>query len=226
MYAAANREGSWQLNWLGHSCFHIQFGGVNIITDPAPPETGYDIPAQTADIVTMSHGHWDHSYLPLVTGQPQVYDNAGTFNYKGIKIIGLPSFHDRKRGQERGENLIFRLEVGGVSLAHLGDLGEKPSPEVMQQLTGLDLLLIPVGGVYTLDTEAAYELTRELKPRVIVPMHYQTKNLSFSLEPVEKFILKFPRVQKVSWLDSRLIADVEPAVVVLDYLLTGTREEG
>lgn len=209
-----------QIRWLGHACFHIQVGGVSIITDPAPATTGYEIPMQDADIVTVSHQHWDHNAVTLVKGQPKILDQPGVFTAQGITLEGLPSFHDQQQGKDRGNNLIFRMQSGAVALAHLGDLGEFPDQWVMERLQGLDILLIPVGGIFTLDAEAAYDLTCRLRPKVVIPMHFQTKNLNFALEPVEKFILKFPRVQKVPRLDYLPRIDEEPTVVILDYLLT------
>ncbi|MGE5380378.1 MAG: MBL fold metallo-hydrolase [Methylocystaceae bacterium] len=226
MYATANPDTNLQIRWLGHSCFHIRLGAASIITDPAPPKTGYDILPMAADIVTVSHDHWDHNYLPLVTGEPRVFNRAGKFNFKDINISGLPSFHDGEQGKTRGKNLIFRMEAQGLSIAHMGDLGDFPAPEVMEQLIGLDVLLIPVGGIFTIDADAAYELSGKLKPKMIIPMHFKTKDLTFKLDPVEKFILKFPRVQKIPYLNYINRVDDEPAVVVLDYLLTRTRGEG
>lgn len=224
MSAAVNSKDELVISWLGHSCFRIKWGQVTVLTDPAPPETGYQIPKQEADLVTISHGHWDHSYRPLVTGQPRFLDQVGTYVQQGIKISALPSWHDPRR--VRGENIIFRLDGEKTALAHLGDLGEKPDAAVMEQLKDLDVLMIPVGGNFTMDAEAAYQLCCELKPRVIIPMHYKTRHLSFELEPVEKFLLKFPRVQKLPRFDINSIAESEPAVIVLDYLLTSKREEG
>lgn len=224
MSAAVDSGNEVIISWLGHSCFQIKWGQVTIITDPAPPETGYQIPKQEADIVTISHDHWDHNYRSLVTGQPQVYDQVGSYSQQGIKITGLASWHDPKR--VRGENLIFRFDAPKMSLAHLGDLGEKPTNEVMEQLSDLDVLMVPVGGNFTMDAEAAYQLCCELRPKAIIPMHYKTKHLSFALDPAEKFLLKFPRVQKLPRFDVRYVADSEPAVIVLDYPLTSKREEG
>lgn len=206
-----------QIRWLGHACFHVRMGEKEIITDPAPPKTGYIIPEQRADIVTVSHQHWDHNYLPLVQGSPRVFDQAGTFVLEGLTITGLPSYHDPKKGKERGSNLIYKVEGPEGSWAHLGDLGTKPEPQVVQQLKGLDVLMVPVGGVYTIDADEAFDLCTDLNPRIIIPMHFKTPVLSFEVDPVEKFLMKFPRVQKLPQLDCRYISDSQPVVVVLDY---------
>lgn len=220
MYAAAKGDNNIQISHWGHACFNLKFGDINIITDPPSAETGYIIPEIAADIVTISHHHWDHCAISLVQGTPEVFDQPGIYSCKGVKIEGLPSFHDENQGQDRGNNVIFRLEYEGISVAHLGDLGDVPSEEVMQRLQGVDILLIPVGSIFTIDADVAYEITRRLSPRVVIPMHYQTPQLTFTLDPVEKFILKFPRVQKVPRLDYRPGNNNELSVVVLDYLLT------
>jgi len=180
------------ITWQGHSCFKIQdkIGpeGVTLVTDPFSKETGLKVPNFEADIVTISHDHADHNNAGALRGQPFLINCAGEYDLKGVLIEGIDSFHDDKRGEERGRNIIYRIEIDDISVAHLGDLGQALDNAQLEKLVGTDVLLIPVGGKYTLDAQKAVEVISQIEPRIIIPMHYKTKDLKIDIDSVDKFI--------------------------------------
>ena len=181
------------ITWQGHSCFKIQdkigTDGVTLVTDPFDKETGLKVPNFEADIVTVSHDHHDHNNIGALRGTPFVIECAGEYDYKGILVEGIDSFHDEKKGEERGGNIIYRIEVDDISVAHLGDLGTVLDNTQLEKLVGTDVLLIPVGGKYTLDAKKAVEVISQIEPRIVIPMHYKTDGLKIDgLDPIDKFI--------------------------------------
>jgi len=180
------------ITWQGHSCFKIQdkIGpeGVTLATDPFSKETGLKVPNFEADIVTISHDHFDHNNASALRGQPFIINCAGEYDFKGVLIEGIDSSHDDKNGAERGPNIIYRIEIDDISVAHLGDLGQALDNAQLEKLVGTDVLLIPVGGKYTLDAQKAVEVISQIEPRIIIPMHYKTKDLKIDIETVDKFI--------------------------------------
>ncbi|HZJ41730.1 MAG TPA: MBL fold metallo-hydrolase [Patescibacteria group bacterium] len=180
------------ITWQGHSCFKIQDksgpDGITIITDPFNKEIGIKPPNCEASIVTVSHDHEDHNNVGALRGKPFVIDCAGEYDVQGVFIEGVDSYHDDKEGAERGLNIIFRMEIDDISVAHLGDLGTPLSVVQLEKLAGTDILLIPVGGKYTLDAKGAVEVISQIEPRIVIPMHYKVDGLKLDIDPVEKFI--------------------------------------
>jgi len=183
------------ITWQGHSCFKIQdkIGpeGVTVVTDPFHKEVGLKVPNFEADIVTVSHQHSDHNNTDALRGAPFIIDCAGEYDFKGVLIEGIDSYHDEKEGAERGGNIIYRIEIDDVSVTHLGDLGHVLSDAQIEKLAGTDILLIPVGGKYTLDAKKAVEVISQIEPRIVIPMHYKTKdskNEQLDIDGIEKFI--------------------------------------
>jgi len=177
---------------IGHSCFKMQtkIGSDNITltTDPFNEKTGLKQPNFETDIITVSHDHYDHNNTKSLRGDKFIIDSAGEYDVKGILIYGVESYHDEVEGKERGKNIIFRIEMDNISITHLGDLGHKLNSKQLEILTGTDILLIPVGGKYTLDAKKAVEVTSQIEPRIVIPMHYKTPNLTFNIDGVDKFI--------------------------------------
>jgi len=168
-----------KIQYLGHSCFEIKNREVSVITDPFDPKlVGLKFPKIEADVVTVSHGHTDHNYVAGVGVKPVVFDYPGDYEVKGVKIFGLQSWHDKTRGSERGENIIFKIVIDGIVVTHLGDLGEMPSRELLEELEDTDILLIPVGGTFTINAAEAAEIVKAIKPAVTIPMHYQVPKLN------------------------------------------------
>jgi len=176
------------INWLGHSCFRIRGSHGIIITDPYPPSLGYSLGKPTARIVTVSHQHPGHSYVQGIGDEPKLITKPGEYEIGGILIIGTATFHDDQRGEKRGKNTVYLMEVDEVSVCHLGDLGHVLTTEQLEEIGNVDVLLLPVGGVSTINARVAAEVVRQLEPKAVVPMHYKTQALSLELEPVEKFL--------------------------------------
>lgn len=180
------------ISYLGHSCFKLQdktgTGAITLITDPFGKEVGFDVPHFEADIVTVSHGHSDHNNIGAIRGKPYILDMAGEYDIKGVAIIGIDSFHDEKQGGERGKNIIYRIIIDDVNIVHLGDLGHILDAKQLEKLQGTDILLVPVGGKYTLNAEKAAEVVAQIEPRIVIPMHYKIGPSKMDIDGVEKFI--------------------------------------
>lgn len=180
------------ITWLGHSCFKLQdkigADGVTLITDPYSKETGLKLPSLEADLVTVSHDHDDHNNVSAVKGNPRVINCAGEYDVKGVFVEGIDSFHDEANGEKRGGNIIYRIEIDDISIAHLGDLAHTLDNTELEKLVGTDILLIPVGGNYTLDAKKAVEVISQIEPRMVIPMHYRHPEVKIELDDLEKFI--------------------------------------
>lgn len=210
-----------EIIWYGHACFRLhERGGPYIVTDPYDDSIGYTLPSLRADIVTVSHGHSDHNYVQGVRGNPKVLNGPGEYEIQEVFITGIPTFHDQKQGEERGKNTVFLFDFDGLTICHLGDLGHMLSQPQVEALGSVDALLIPVGGVYTIDAALAAEVVSLLEPRVVVPMHYKTKPLDLPLSTVDPF-LKEMGVGDVTPRESLKVSKTnlpeETEVVVLDY---------
>lgn len=205
------------LRWLGHASFMIEIGSTRIVTDPFNEYVGFKMPAVTAELVTLSHGHRDHAATDEVLGSPQVVDSPGEHDFQDIVIHGTSTFHDKKRGKERGNNIVFTFKSQDLSICHLGDLGHILETGQVMEIGPVDVLLIPVGGLYTISAAEAVQVRDLIKPRLTVPMHYKTPDLSFPLSPVEDFIRNYNSVVKLPFLEiSSQEAISLPEVVILD----------
>jgi len=179
------------IKYLGHSAFVIASdAGVKIITDPYEigPGLTYGEITESADIVTVSHDHLDHCNVAGVKGNPKVVRGAGRSTAKGTEFRGIASYHDEAKGKLRGNNTIFCFEVDGIKVCHLGDLGHLLDDKQVAEIGSVDILLIPVGGYYTIDAKAATQVCNQLKPRVIIPMHYKTEKGIPSIKGVGEFL--------------------------------------
>lgn len=189
-----------KIKWLGHACFLITSeAGTSIITDPyaTKEDLTYGAITESADIVTVSHEHGDHNNVAAVQGKPEVIRGIGTFKVNGIEFKGVPSYHDRTGGSQRGSNTIFCIEVDGIRVCHLGDLGHQLSGEQVAELGSIEILLIPVGGYFTIDARMATQVCDQLKPKVIIPMHYRTDKCAFPIAGVDDFLKGKERVTRL-----------------------------
>ena len=180
-----------KIKWLGHASFMITSdAGIRIITDPYMPNERltYGEIKESADIVTVSHNHGDHNNVAAVGGNPKVVRGAATVEIKGISFNGIPTYHDDAGGKLRGNNTILCFEVDGIRVCHLGDLGHPLNAHQVAELGRIDVLLIPVGGFYTIDAKVATEVCHQLKPRVIIPMHYKTDKCGFPIAGADGFL--------------------------------------
>jgi len=178
-----------KIKWLGHASFLISSdSGVRIITDPYEPndKLRYGEINESADIATVSHDHFDHSNVAAVKGNPQVVkDNA---EIKSIKFKGIATFHDATGGKDRGSNTIFCFEVDRVKICHLGDLGHGLTADQVAAIGAVDVLLLPVGGFYTIDAAVASRVAEQLKPGVVIPMHFKNNQCDFPITGVDEFL--------------------------------------
>jgi len=184
------------IKYLGHASFMIRTKGATIVTDPYDEEmVGLKFPKVEADIVTVSHDHKDHNQIKNIKGEPLIIDWPGEFEKKEVRIFGYKAYHDKKQGTERGENILYKFESEGITVLHCGDLGEVPDQAFIDNIGDIDILLIPVGGFYTIDADDAKEVCLRIEPSIIVPMHYYDSRLnqkSFEkLTPVDDFLKKF-----------------------------------
>lgn len=209
-----------EIVWLGHSCFRIRAREATVITDPCPPASGYAIGKPTADIITVSHQHDNHNYLKAVAGKPTVIDSPGEYEIHGAFLTSIPTYHDSEKGGELGKNLAFVIEMENIKIVHLGDLGHTPTADQAEELTGADVLLIPIGGNTTIDGGKAAEIVAMLEARIVIPMHYKTDAAKGTLDPAERFLkeMQVATVEpqpKLSITHSTVPSDTQ--VVVLDY---------
>jgi L-ascorbate metabolism protein UlaG (beta-lactamase superfamily) len=211
-----------EITWLGHSCFRMRGKDATLLTDPCAKTTGYSIGRPTADIVTVSHDHPAHNNVAAVPGTPRVVQGPGEFEIAGVLIMGVPTYHDKESGARMGKNTAYVFEMDDVRVCHLGDLGHVPTAEQVEELSGVDILLAPVGGGDTIGGAAAAETVSLLEPKLVIPMHYQTPAAKGDLEPLDRFLKEMgaPGAQdekqpKLSVTKSTL--PQETHVVVLDY---------
>lgn len=213
------------LYWLGQACFKLKGKDAQVLTDPYEADfVGLKLPKDLqADVVLSSHDHKDHSYIQAVSSPsgetPSVFKDPGEYEVKGVVVSGISSFHDNSGGSQRGKNTIFHLLFDNLNIVHLGDLGqEKLTEEQVAQITQTDILLIPVGSVYTIDGKTAAEIVAQLEPKIIIPMHYFIEGLKFELEGVDKFLKEMGTegvvpIPKLSITKERL--PEEPQVILL-----------
>jgi len=212
------------ITYLGHSSFKIKTKTAIVVTDPFSGEmVGFRFPKTEANIVTVSHSHPDHSAVAAVEGDPFVINAAGEYEVKGVSIFGYQTFHDLHSGAERGKNVVYVIEAEGLRICHLGDLGAELSSKTLEELSEIDVLMVPVGGEFTLGPHEAAELVSQIEPRIVLPMHFQAEGLKketfASLQPVENFLKEIgannpERLEKLSLTKDKL--PEETKVVLLE----------
>jgi L-ascorbate metabolism protein UlaG (beta-lactamase superfamily) len=209
-----------EITWYGHACFRLRDKGTTVVTDPCDPSVGYALPRVRADIVTVSHNHADHNYVSGIKGAPKVVDGPGEYEIKGVFVTGIATFHDGKKGAQRGRNTVFLFEFNGLAICHLGDLGHVPTQAQVEALSDVDILLIPVGGVSTIGAPQAAEVISLLEPKIVIPMHYKTKALTIKLASVNRFLqemgLKKLAAQESLKVTESTLPD-ETQIVLLDH---------
>jgi L-ascorbate metabolism protein UlaG (beta-lactamase superfamily) len=182
-----------EIIWHGHSFFEIKSkenkNQVKIAIDPFSEEIGLKVPKVEADILLISHNHYDHNNKGAITGNYFLIDGPGEYEVKGVFVKAIKSFHDSSEGKERGENLIFKIESEDLKVCHLGDFGQKElSERQLEEIGGVDVLMIPVGGVYTISAKEAIKILEQLEPKITIPMHYSLPKLKIKLDSVDKFL--------------------------------------
>ena len=178
--------------WYRQSFFKLKGKNATVIIDPFDPDfTGLKFPKDAeANIVLKTHDHQDHNNIKAIIGDPKVFNGPGEYESKGVVITGVNSFHDNSGGTERGLNIMFNVIIDGVRVVHLGDLGQTELTEAqIQEIDNVDILLVPVGSVYTIDAKGATGIISQLEPKIVIPMHYGgVEGLKFPLDPVDKFL--------------------------------------
>jgi len=217
-----------KIKWYGHSAFLITSDqGIRIITDPYESgayggQLAYGKINDQADVALTSHDHSDHNDTKSLPGSPQILKELGTTSVKGITFKGIASYHDPSKGNERGANTIFVFSVDGIKVCHLGDLGHVLSQKEIVEIGPVDVLLVPVGGYFTIDSKEATRVGEQIKPRVLIPMHFKTEKCGFPIAPVDDFLkgktnVRRPKTSEVAFAQTSLPATME--VVVLEHAL-------
>lgn len=212
--------------WGGQALFRIKGKNATVIIDPYDPQfTGIKLPKDLqADITLISHDHKDHNFSQVIVNpkgdKAMVFNQPGEYEVLGAVITAISSYHDNTNGSERGKNIIFHLSIDNLDIVHLGDLGQsKLTEEQVAQIGQTDILLVPVGGVYTIDAKLASDIVSQLEPKIIIPMHYKIEGLKFDLESVDHFLKEMgaegvTAAPKLSITKEKL--PDEPMVVVLN----------
>lgn len=177
------------ITWYGQSCFRVQSGEAVLAIDPFSKAIGLTPPRFRADFVLVTHGHPDHAHTEAISGNPFTVAGPGEYEHRGVRIQGIATFHDKSHGKERGANTVYTIAMEDIRLAHLGDFGEGVMrDETVEAIGDIDILMIPVGGKYTLNAEEAAHVVREIEPKIVIPMHYKIPGLAVPLEGVERFL--------------------------------------
>lgn len=208
------------INWYGQSCFRIKGKNASIVIDPFDPETtGLKLPKDMeAQVLLSTHSHRNHNNISAVSGNPLIISGPGEYEISGVSVVGVGSYHDDSEGTERGKNTIYRILIDGINVVHLGDLGHVLSEEQLAQIDATDILLIPVGGKYTIDSEAAAKVVAQMESRIVIPMHYQIPGLKSELESADPFLKEMGAENVVPVLKLSITKDKLPEetqVVVL-----------
>lgn len=177
------------IQWYGQACFKIQSGELVVAIDPYAKEIGLTPPRFRADVVLVTHGHRDHANSEALAGSPLVITGPGEYDVKGISVLGMETFHDAVAGKERGLNTAYQITMEEIRLLHLGDFGEQTMrEETLDAIGAVDILMIPVGGVYTIDGARAAAIVRQIEPKIVIPMHYRIPGLAFALDEAAGFL--------------------------------------
>jgi L-ascorbate metabolism protein UlaG (beta-lactamase superfamily) len=182
-----------KIRWLGHASFEITTkGGTVVVTDPYEDSIGISMPQVSADVITVSHGHFDHAAVSEVGGNPRVIDSAAGGQFKDVKVTGISTAHDESGGSKRGKNIVFIIEAKDdadtIRLCHMGDLGHTLDAATAAKLKNVDVLMLPVGGTYTIDSSGATKVVEQVTPGIAIPMHYRIPGLTLDISGVDGFL--------------------------------------
>lgn len=209
------------ITWFGHSCFRLENKNISLLIDPFSKEIGLKPPKIKDDIVLVSHFHYDHNNLEGLPQESFLIKGPGEYEVKGVYIKGIQSFHDKNQGKERGLNTIYVIKLEEMSVCHLGDFGEsKLSENHINAIGNVDILMIPVGGVYTINYKEAVEVINQIEPKIVIPMHYKISGLKIDLDGPEKFLkelgLKPERVENQFKIQKKDLLEEEMRVVMIN----------
>ena len=177
------------ISWFGQSCFRIEAKEGSILTDPFSKDIGLKPPKIKDDLVLVSHNHYDHNNVEDAPAETFIIKNPGEYEKNGIAVLGINSYHDKSEGKERGSNTIYVIKAEDMTVCHLGDLGqEKLDEKQVEEIGDVDILMIPVGGSYTINYKEALEVISQIEPKIVIPMHYKVKDLNVDIESADKFV--------------------------------------
>ena len=190
-----------KIEYFGHSCFRLtNADGISVVTDPYT-KVGYELPNNfTADVIIVSHNHFDHNYIAGVKDAKTIVNSTGNSLAQGISIVGKETWHDPKQGALRGNNIIYTIEIDGLKICHFGDLGEGYSDKIAKIVKDADVWLIPVGGTYTIDAMQAKEYVEILQPKCVIPMHYLPKDGRLDIQDAKSFLSLFENAEIFCYL--------------------------
>ena len=217
-----------KIKWYGHAAFKITTdGGVRVIIDPYQSGAfggalSYGKITEETDIVLTSHDHDDHNYTKDIKGTFKHFNKEGVYKEKGLTIEAFPCYHDPSEGKERGNNLVFMIEADGLRLAHMGDLGHTLAQETVKKMGRVDIVLLPVGGFYTIDSDEAGMVMNDIKPKFTIPMHYKTPKCEFPIAGIEAFTAGKKGIKMVNAYEIEVNKDnlpKEPEIIVMHYAL-------
>lgn len=202
------------IRYLGHSCFEITSkNGAKIITDPYT-KVGYELPERLdADVVTCSHGHFDHNYVEAVNAKA-ILSKSGEYTIGGIDFRGVDSYHDPKMGALRGNNVIFLMKIDDMTLCHMGDIGEECTQALVDRIGKVDVLLIPVGGTYTIDPIGAKKYIDAIAPKVVIPMHYKPQDGALDILGIQSFLQLYTKEEIRTVIDGVISIDASTSGIV------------
>ena len=209
-----------EIVWYGHSCFRLRKRGATAVTDPSGKDVGYETPRLRANIVTISHDHPDCNNLALLQGRPKIIEGPGEYEVKGIFITGIATHMKKSKGPGSRRNTVYLFDFDGLTVCHLGSLDHVPSQAQVQALSDVDVLLIPVGALTTINANQAAEVIGLLEPKIVIPMHYKTKAVKRRLQPVGKFLkeMGLPQMSPREKLEiTKNDLPSESQVIVLSY---------
>ncbi|OKY77958.1 MAG: Zn-dependent hydrolase of the beta-lactamase fold [Candidatus Methanohalarchaeum thermophilum] len=187
-----------KIKWWGHACFEIK-GEENIVIDPHDGNSvGLEKPNVEASIVLVTHDHYDHNATDIVSGNPIKISELGYTSMRGVKINGVKTYHDKSKGERRGENIVYNIDINGINFCHLGDLGHELDQKKIREIGKVDILFVPVGGNFTINAEEAKKVVEEINPSIAIPMHYKVPGLNIPIDRVEKFTELVSNVSRVS----------------------------
>ena len=180
-----------QIRWHGHSCFEIK-DDLTIVTDPHDGKSiGIPSPTVAADIILVSHDHYDHNSVKTVQkANSTVITDERKRTISDIEIKGIPSFHDKSQGAKRGNNIIYKFTLDDITFCHLGDLGHELDDETLSNLKDIDILFIPIGGTFTINADQAWNVIKKINPKIVIPMHYKIGGLSLPISTIDPFLEK------------------------------------
>ncbi len=178
------------ITWFGQSCIRIKGKTTSIIIDPFDPEmVGLKLPKDfSAPLVLTTHDHGDHNNTKAVADSQLIINGPGEYEFSGVTVTGTRTHHDDQQGDERGNNTVYNIMIDGINIVHTGDLGHLLTEDQMDQIGSADILMLPVGGVYTINAKVASQVVAQLEPRMVVPMHYKIDGLKVELEPLDGFL--------------------------------------